>query len=211
MIGSRSWPRLAATKTERTRVSQRPRLRFTPYAWAKLVFLRDLGPTEIGGFGICDPDDLLLVTDFVTVRQRCTSASVVFEDAAVTRFFSDQAMAGRPPESFDRVWIHTHPGNSARPSSTDERTFRRCFGQANWAVMCIVAEGGATYARYRSNAGPGMHRRLDVAVEYGVDFEASNQDAWKDEYHERVTVHDPFLGEPRFGKLSAMEVGDIAG
>ena len=60
MIGSRSWPRLAATKTESTRVSQRPRLSFTPYAWAKLVFLRNLGPTEIGGFGICDPADLLL-------------------------------------------------------------------------------------------------------------------------------------------------------
>ena len=29
-----------------------PVLRFTPYAWAKLLWLRDAGPTEIGGFGI---------------------------------------------------------------------------------------------------------------------------------------------------------------
>jgi len=27
------------------------RLRFTPYTWAKLLFLRDLGRTEVGGFG----------------------------------------------------------------------------------------------------------------------------------------------------------------
>ena len=29
-----------------------PPLRFSPTAWAKLVYLRDAGPTEIGGFGI---------------------------------------------------------------------------------------------------------------------------------------------------------------
>ena len=32
------------------RVTTRP-LRLTPYAWAKLLRLRDLGDTEVGGFG----------------------------------------------------------------------------------------------------------------------------------------------------------------
>ena len=36
-------------------------LRLTPYAWAKLIYLRDLGETEVGGFGITAADDLLLV------------------------------------------------------------------------------------------------------------------------------------------------------
>ncbi len=29
-----------------------PTLRLSPTAWAKLLFLRDLGETEVGGFGI---------------------------------------------------------------------------------------------------------------------------------------------------------------
>ena len=29
-----------------------PVLRFSPTAWAKLLFLRDYGETEVGGFGI---------------------------------------------------------------------------------------------------------------------------------------------------------------
>ena len=34
-------------------IAKSPTLRFSPYAWAKLLFLRDLGETEVGGFGIC--------------------------------------------------------------------------------------------------------------------------------------------------------------
>src|SRR5690349_11203509 len=60
-----------------------PTLRFTPTAWAKLLFLRDRGPTEVGGFGITDRDDLLLVTDLKLVRQDCSSISVAFDDLAV--------------------------------------------------------------------------------------------------------------------------------
>ena len=44
-------------------------LRFSPQAWAKLMYFRDQGDCEIGGFGVCVGDDLLLVTDFVTVGQ----------------------------------------------------------------------------------------------------------------------------------------------
>src|SRR4051812_35743192 len=39
------------------------RLRFSPTAWAKLLFLRDIGDTEVGGFGITPADDLLFVED----------------------------------------------------------------------------------------------------------------------------------------------------
>ena len=44
-------------------------LRFSPTAWAKLLFLRDAGETEIGGFGISAKDDLLLVEDIEIVAQ----------------------------------------------------------------------------------------------------------------------------------------------
>ena len=55
-------------------------LRFTPTAWAKLLYFRDFGDTEVGGFGITAKDDLLLVEDFVTVQQKVSVASVSFDD-----------------------------------------------------------------------------------------------------------------------------------
>ena len=39
----------AMTKT--VKYAMNPVLRFSPTAWAKLLFLRDAGDTEIGGFG----------------------------------------------------------------------------------------------------------------------------------------------------------------
>ena len=107
-----------------SRRQRRPTLRFTPWAWAKLVFLRDLGPTEVGGFGISAADDLLLIEDIRLVRQRCSSVTVQFDDVAVADFFDEMVDLGLPPERFARVWIHTHPGNSASPSWNAE--YRVC-------------------------------------------------------------------------------------
>lgn len=106
-------------------------LRFSPTAWAKLLYLRDLGDTEIGGFGIADADDLLFVDDIGVVLQTCTYTHVAFDDVAVADFFDVQVDLGRRPEQFGRIWIHTHPGNSAEPSSVDEATFTREIGRAH--------------------------------------------------------------------------------
>ena len=57
-----------------------PGLRFSPYAWAKLLYLRNYGSTEVGGFGISNGDDLLLIDDIRLVWQRCSSVSVQFDD-----------------------------------------------------------------------------------------------------------------------------------
>ena len=119
-----------------------PVLRFLPTAWAKLLFFRDRGDTEIGGFGITKADDLLYVEDFVTVEQAATGASISFDDEAVADLFDSQVDAGRKPEQFARIWLHTHPGNSAQPSSTDEETFQRVFGNCQWAMMFVLALGG---------------------------------------------------------------------
>ena len=61
-------------------------------------FFCHAGDTEIGGFGITERDDLLLVTDFVTVAQRVSSVTVAFDDAAVADFVDDQVDAG--PQAF---------------------------------------------------------------------------------------------------------------
>ena len=116
---------------------QSPQLRFSPTAWAKLLFLRNRGMSEVGGFGVARLDDLLYVEDVQTVQQVCSVVTVEFDDAAVARFFDEQVDAGRKPAQFARIWIHTHPEMSAQPSGTaradrDHREYRRKYCGASY-------------------------------------------------------------------------------
>jgi proteasome lid subunit RPN8/RPN11 len=164
-----------------------PTLRFTPYAWAKLLFLRDRGDTEVGGFGVSGEDgDLFLVEDVRLVRQRCTQVSVEFDDEAVADYFDEQVDSARQPEQFARIWLHSHPGDSAEPSATDEQTFERAFGGSDWAVMVIIAKGGETYARLRFGCGPGAELVVPVAVDWAVPFPEADHVAWRREYDQCV-------------------------
>lgn len=183
-----AWTTRRRPKPRRNRQS----LRFTPYAWAKLVFLRDMGDTEVGGFGISVDGDPLLIEDFVLVNQICTSVSVEFDDTSVADHFDAMVDQGRKPDQFARIWIHTHPGSCPRPSGTDEETFERCFGACDWAVMFILARQGATYTRLRFNVGPNASKRLSSTVEYGSEFPGADHDRWLDEYADAVQVLDPF-------------------
>jgi len=164
----------------------RPTLRFTPYAWAKLLFLRDHGPTEVGGFAITEPDDPMFVQDVRLVKQQCTGATVAFDDDAVADFFDEQVDQGRHPANFGRIWLHTHPGHSAHPSGIDEETFARCFGRADWAVMFILACGGQTYAQLRFNVGPCCAVPVRVDIAFDSHFPAADCTAWEKEYDENV-------------------------
>ncbi|MCE5328056.1 MAG: hypothetical protein LLG01_16745 [Planctomycetaceae bacterium] len=163
-------------------------LRFSPTAWAKLLYFRDAGNTEIGGFGITPADDLLYIQDIVLVSQKATMASIEFDDQAVANFFDSQIDQGRRPIQFGRLWIHTHPGNSPCPSSVDEECFQRVFGRCDHAVMAIVARDGKSYARLAFNVGPGGSVQIPVEVDYGRPFGPSDHDSWKKEYHQNVHV-----------------------
>ena len=176
-------------------------LRFSPTAWAKLLYFRDRGPTEIGGFGITPEDDLLYVRDFLTVRQGATAASIAFEDGAVADFFDRQVDGGLKPMQFARVWCHTHPGNCPSPSSIDEGTFGRVFGTCQHAIMFILAEGGQSYARLRFNVGPAGSIVLPVQVDYGRPFGSSDVAAWEAEYLANIHAESSFT--------SWMEGGDL--
>jgi proteasome lid subunit RPN8/RPN11 len=193
-IPMKSQPTKQATPPMERQLST-PVLRMTPYAWAKLLFLRDAGATEIGGFGITSAADPLLVEDIHLVRQLCDWASVEFDDESVADFFDDQVDLGRTPEEFARIWVHTHPGTCPRPSGTDEATFGRVFGACDWAVMFILACGGETYVRLRFNVGPGGGKQLPVEVAFEAPFAASDRQAWQSEYAACVEpkVHDPFI------------------
>ncbi len=185
----------------KTNVQKKPMLRFSPTAWAKLLFMRDMTHNEVGGFGITKSDDLLFVTDFVLVKQRVTSISVAFDDESVANLFEDQVAAGRKPQEFARIWLHTHPGNSPEPSITDENTFDRVFGSCDWSIMAIVAQDGSSYARLQFNAGPGGQIKIPVYVDYGCEFTGTKIEEWLGQYKANVFVDDIFTKET--GKAAA--------
>jgi proteasome lid subunit RPN8/RPN11 len=164
------------------------------------LFLRDRGPTEVGGFGIAPAVDLLYVEDIRLVQQTCTSISVAFDDSDVAEFFDDQIDLGRRPEQFARVWIHTHPGDSAQPSHVDEETFSRVFGPCDWAVMFILARGGETYCRLRFRAGPGGAFEIPVRVDFETNFSGSDFEAWAEEYDTTIQKAEFALAQlPQLG------------
>jgi hypothetical protein len=191
--------------------NQRPVLRFSPTAWAKLQFCRDMTDNEVGGFGITEADDLMFVTDFVLVKQKVTAVSVSFEDESVADFFEDQVETGRQPEQFARLWIHCHPGNSPEPSMTDESTFTRVFGSCDWAIMFIVAQDGKTFARLRFNAGPGGEVKIPVSVDYGYEFDAADFALWKQQYLAKVVEDSVLSLAGKSKKKSQDEESDIFG
>ena len=119
------------------------------------------------------------------------------------------------PEQFARIWLHTHPGDSAEPSGIDEETFDRVFGRCDWAIMFILARGGQTYCRLRMTA---RHRRsqtvgscqpisMSMTIPVAVDYESLAApelqlpfDLWLDEYESAVTIEpEPWRGllDPR--------------
>jgi proteasome lid subunit RPN8/RPN11 len=165
---------------------EKPALRFSPTAWAKLLHFRDKSDNEVGGFGVTDADDLLFVKEFVTVKQEVTCVSVEFEDEAVADFFDTQVDLGRKPEQFARIWLHTHPGDSPEPSGTDEETFERVFGNCQWAVMFVVAENNRTYAKLSFNVGPGGQVLIPTQIDYSQEFGSSDRELWDTEYAANV-------------------------
>ena len=159
----------------------------------------------MGGFGICDADDLMFVKDIAVVKQTVSVATVAFDDNAVADYFCDQVEAGRKPEQFARIWIHCHPGSSPEPSHTDEQTFNRVFGTCDWAVMAIVAQDDSSYARLRFNVGPCGESKIPIRVEYGPGFEAADHKQWKAEYLANVKEEVRFLEKPEACKESEIE------
>lgn len=185
---------------------------FAPLAYLKLQYLCHAGPTEVGAFAISAPHQPLYVMDVVTIRQATTMVSVHFDDTAVADYFDQCVDQGLKPAQFLRIWLHSHPGSSASPSGTDEETFRRVFGKADWAVMAILSREGRSYARLQLNAGPGARCRLRWRVDWaawpeGLSREALPQGAWQQEYEQNVH-HEP---QPVFTRPERFPLPDPRG
>ena len=141
-------------------------LTFAPLAWMKLQYFCHIGESEIGGFAVTAKGNPLYIERFETVMQGTTPVTVEFSDSAVADFFDGCVDEGLTPQRFGRIWCHTHPGESAQPSSTDERTFDRVFGNCDWSVMFILSRTSQTYARLSFSAGPGGSMLLPVRVDW---------------------------------------------
>jgi proteasome lid subunit RPN8/RPN11 len=181
-------PKIEVEELDETIKGRPMKLRFSPTAWAKFLFMRDVGNTEVGGFAITMPDDLLYVDDFVLPKQECGMASVEFDNESVADLVDDMIDEGLRPEQFLRIWIHTHPSMSASPSKTDEDTFERVFGKCDWAIMAIISSNGDKYCRLQINAGP-MPGSIEIPIEVdyeSYDFPASDSGKWEKEYKEKV-------------------------
>src|SRR4051812_23815805 len=115
------------------------------------------------------------------LRQRCTSVTMAVDNQSVADYFDELVDLGRTPEQFARIWIHTHA--SGRLTSSEchgEATVDRCFAEAKWAVMLVVAHGGQTFARLRVKAGPGPGGELilPVKIDFHESFLGSDRLAW---------------------------------
>lgn len=120
--------------------------------------------------------------DIRLVRQFCSAVTVAFDDTAVAEFFDEQVDLDRAPQQFARIWVHTHPGTSPAPSSTDEETFHGVFGRCDRAVMFIIARGGRSYARLQFGVGPGAQIEIPVTVDWNPEFAAADPEEWEQEY-----------------------------
>lgn len=90
------------------------------------------------------------------------------------------------PYQVNSVWMHTHPGNSATPSSTDNSTFRGKKPDL-YFVMYILAKGGAQHAELKIN-GVGTKIYLPCA-EPDVRYEPSAGEIkrWAQLYKDNVS------------------------
>lgn len=162
-------------------------IRFTPYAWAKLLYMRDKGPTEVAGYGITATEDPLLVTDFVLIKQECTVVSFDLDPEDSVEYMETMMDKGLMPWQYANILIHTHPGDSPSPSGIDETNFNKAFAHPNWAMMFIIAEGGQCYCRLKINVGPGLIKELDVRVDWSKEFNGTDKENWGNEYESKVT------------------------
>ena len=131
-------------RSRRKRPKQRkPRpLRFSPYAWAKLIYLRDRGSTEVGGFGITEPDDPKFVQDvetFARVFGNC-DWSVMFILARNGATYAELKHSDRSKAEKLSVGIDFKPQFAASNHSAWEEEYRQSVHEALLSPLWGLSE-----------------------------------------------------------------------
>ena len=178
------------------------KLNFSPDTWAQLTYMCKAASTEIGCFAITTPENNLYVEELWFPEQKCTAATVEFDDASMADMLEDLSEKFPPEECF-RIWIHTHPGSSAAPSGTDEDTFKNILGNFDWSVMAILAKGGQTYARLQHKAPFNLEdEKIQCPLEMGV---------WSDGYQEWDTILETQVKKPTVYPTGKAYYGGVSG
>ncbi len=162
-------------------------LRISPFAFAKMVFWRDCGDTEVAAYATTKTHDPLLITDFRLIKQECTSIKFDLDTNDLAEDVERTLDDGLCPWQTHNILCHSHPGNSPNPSGPDEINFQKAFSHPDWAIMLIIAKDDSMYCRLKLNTGPGVEKLLNVQIDFSQDFQASDRMTWKTEYESKVT------------------------
>lgn len=188
-------------------------LYLAPLAFFQAMFMANAGDTEAAGLAVtreppadADPATVrrcrLTVERFHMPAQRCTAVTAKLDDAAVSDYAADCAVARMSPERYMRIWAHTHPGTmDPTPSTVDEATFANQYVAYPWFVMLIFSRDGRSSARLRvggANSGLSLTKELKVRVLWEETPAAVRDPAalaavanWPAEYAAAVTEEPP--------------------
>jgi len=193
-IGVETTPMVAATSTSKV-------ITLSPLAFLHWQFICHAGKTEACAFGVSKPNVPTYVESLHIPKQSCTPAYCESDDDELLDLLM-QTMTGKYVEGqVGRVWLHTHPGSSAQPSSIDETTFKDVWtGPQDFYAMLILARGGETYCRTKSPTDVDSRQRTPstVRVDWARLPELLPQlpaltTGWAAEYAEKVK-HSPSTG-----------------
>lgn len=186
------------------------KLTFTPYAFAKIMYMANAVDIEISGMAITTSSDPLLVTDFLLIKQEGTEASTEFDmdhyEEVMFALCDPSGETKLQPTQCQRIWVHTHPSFSPTPSLTDVKTFSDGWGVCDWSVMCIVTQEGEMFAQLniKSSAenvtGKHIRHKLETGVSYLHPFPETDHEAWQEELDTLVT-RARISTAPRFPSL----------
>lgn len=180
------------------------KFKFTPYAWAKICYMRDVDRVEVAGYGESAEDDLATIIDFHMVEQDNAPATVSLRGDGIAGHLEGMFERGVPPERCGRIWIHTHPSNGVTPSSTDEKTFEELYDAAPWSVMLIVGTEGATSCRLKVMKPFPYIVECQTGLTWDYDFAGSDREDWAEEYErcvnkQKTTVYTgKYTSAPRY-------------
>ena len=187
--------------------------------YRKMRFLTCQSGTEVGGWGIADdPLDPLSIKRFVLTKQVASVASIDFDDEGTCAFRAKCREEGLIASQYTKAKMHTHPGNSAAPSSTDWDDFYKVqmesliveykmlvkMGDSSlqppWQVMVIVAKDGAMSAHIAT-----FIPEINCIISDKIDIEAAKpqestiEKEWLEEYKVEVSAPPTFVPGPHKG------------
>lgn len=106
------------------------------------------------------------VTRLYVPIQLCSTGSVEREAEETIKLMKWGLAEGLQPAQLTRIWLHTHPGDSAAPSSVDEDYWHQ--HATHGSVMGIMAKGGDVTARLAIRTDE-FTLDLKIGVEYEED------------------------------------------